>query len=474
MTHQKITICLCFLTVFLVNTSDRVAAQTEPERFPNIVFILADDLGYGDLSCYGQKGFTTPQIDSLAGDGLKFTQHYAGSTVCAPSRCALMTGFHTGHTEVRGNKSQDSGESNFPLSPQAVTIAKILQNKGYATGCFGKWGLGAFMNSGDPLKQGFDEFFGYYDQAQAHSYYPPHLYHNGNKIELDGNTYSHDLIAAKGMEFIRTNKDKPFFCYLPVTIPHAAMQVPEEYVAPWRPKYDKYEDEVVKYSIAAPVRNPVAAFPGMMTKLDETVGQVLDLLKELGLEENTIILFSSDNGPHVEGGHRSVEVFRSGGPLRGVKRDLTEGGIRVPLLVKWPARIKPGTITDHISAFWDFLPTVCEIVGEQPPAGIDGITFLPTFVGNAAAQKTHDYLYWEFHEGNGKRALRVGDWKAIQASNVKSNPNGLIELYNLKDDLGEESNLADKFPDKIEQFRELFNEVRTASPDFPFLPDENP
>ena len=472
MIQPRLTFFLSVLIVLLATLSDRVTAQSETKRLPNIVYILTDDLGYGDLSCYGQKEFTTPRIDSLASEGLKFTQHYAGSTVCAPSRCALMTGFHTGHTEVRGNTSQNNGESNFPLSSQAVTVAKILRNNGYATGCFGKWGLGAFMNSGDPLKQGFDEFFGYYDQTQAHSYYPPYLYHNGKKIELDGKTYSHDLIAAKGLEFIRNNKDKPFFCYMPVTIPHAAMQVPEKYVAPWRPKYDMFEDEVVKYSIAAPVRNPVAAFPGMMTKLDETVGQVLDSLKELGLEDNTIVFFSSDNGPHVEGGHRSVEVFHSGGPLRGVKRDLTEGGIRVPLLVKWPARIKPGTVTDHISAFWDFLPTVCEIIGEQPPKEIDGITFLPTLAGNTAEQQNHDYLYWEFHEGSGKRALRVGHWKAIQTSNVKSNPNGPIDLYNLNDDLGEANNQADKFPDKIEQFRVLFREVRTASPAFPFLPNE--
>jgi arylsulfatase A-like enzyme len=471
--HNLSLTIVALIVVFLSMTEHPIAeAQTNPP--PNIVYILADDLGYGDLSCYDQKEFSTPRIDSLARDGLKFTQHYAGSTVCAPSRCALMTGFHTGHAEIRGNKSTADGESNAPLSPQAVTVAKILQTKGYATGCFGKWGLGYHGNSGDPQKQGFDEFFGYYDQAQAHNYYPPFLYHNGGRIVLDRKTYSHDLIAEKGLEFIRKNKDKPFFCYMPVTIPHAAMQVPEEYVAPWRSKYERYEDEIAKYSSADPVRNPVAAFPGMMTKLDETVGRVIDLLRELGLEENTIIFFSSDNGPHKEGGHRSLEVFHSNGPLKGVKRDLTEGGIRVPMLAKWPAHIKAGTVTDHISAFWDVLPTVCELVGEQPPEKIDGISFLPTLLENTTEQKAHDYLYWEFHEGTGKRALRVGDWKVIQQANVKTNPDGPLELYNLKDDLAEINNLADKYPDQVKLYRELLKEARVASPDFPFLPSEKP
>lgn len=433
---------------------------------PNIVFILADDLGFGDLSCQGQKFFTTSRIDSLATDGIRFLQHYAGSTVCAPSRCALMTGYHTGHGFIRGNRPSPDGFGDYPLASGITTVADILKRNGYATGCFGKWGLGNNVNEGAPLKRGFDEFFGYYGQRDAHNYYPPYLHHNDEKIELDGKTYSATLIEEKALAFIRANRAKPFFCYMPVTIPHAAMQVPEEYVAPWRLKFPEFEQTIGKYSFMTEVRNPVAAFAGMVSKLDETVGRVLDLLNELGIDENTIVIFSSDNGPHKEGGHRP-DLFHSSGPYRGLKRDLSEGGIHNPFLVRWPKRIKAGSETGHIAAFWDFLPTVCDIVGEEPPKGIDGISYLPTLLGDTASQKKHAYLYWEFHEQGGKRAIRRGDWKAIQLQ-VNTAPNGPIALYDLGMDIAEENDLAGQYPEKVEEFRKIFAEARTASDIFRF------
>lgn len=456
-----------FLAVFVLFSFSCVqAAEKSTQTKPNVVFILADDLGYGDLSVYGQKHFTTPRIDSLAGEGLKFTQHYAGSTVCAPSRCSLMTGMHTGHTYIRGNRKSPDGFGDYPLAPSITTVADVFKKHSYNTGCFGKWGLGNNVNEGNPQKHGFDEFYGYYGQADAHNYYPPYLHDNGKKVELDRKTYSHDLIAAKALDFIRRNKDNPFFCYVPVTIPHAAMQIPEKHMTPWREKYEEFENVTNKYSSAEPVRNPVAAFPAMMQKLDETVGNIIDLLEELNLTRNTIVVFSSDNGPHKESGHRS-DLFESFGPLRGYKRDLTEGGIRVPLLVKWPAKIKPGTQTEHISAFWDFLPTVCEILDEKTPDRIDGISFLPTLLGQADKQKEHEVLYWEFYEQGGRRAARCGDWKAVQ-NQVSKNPDGPIQIYNLKDDLAEKTNLAERMPEKVEQFRKIFRDSHTPSELFKF------
>jgi arylsulfatase A-like enzyme len=447
-------------------SGETLSAVPNDNNKTNIVYIIADDLGYGDLSCYGQKQFTTPRIDSLAKEGLKFTQHYAGSTVCAPSRCVLMTGKHTGHSYVRGNRRAPDGFADWPIASEVVTVAEILKKHHYTNGAFGKWGLGNPNNEGSPLKHGFDEFFGYYSQADAHNYYPPYLHHNDKKIELDRNTYSHDLIVTEALRFIRENKDRPFFCYLPFTIPHAAMQVPEEYITPWREKYAEFEEVNVKYSSADPVKNPVAAFPAMLNKLDETVGQVLDLLKELGLEKNTIVIFTSDNGPHHEGGHRS-DLFDSNGLLTGYKRDLTEGGIRVPFLVRWSSKIKPETVTEHISAFWDFFPTVCELVGEPLSEGLDGISYLPTLLGNTKQQKQHEYLYWEFYEQGGKRAARIGDWKGIQL-NVSKNPDGPIAVYNLRNDLAETTDLSKEHTELVEQFRKLFENAHTPSDIFKF------
>jgi len=426
---------------------------------PNIVFILADDLGYGDLSCYGQKHFATPNIDRLAAEGMKFTQHYAGSTVCAPSRCVLMTGLHTGHAYIRGNR-EHSPIGQEPIPAETVTLAERLKAAGYTTGAFGKWGLGPPGSEGDPVRQGFDEFFGYNCQRNAHRYYPAYLWHNDQKVPLDGKTYSHTLIAERALEFIRRNRDRPFFCYMPVTIPHAAMQAPEKYVAPFRKKFAQFENVIGRYA-GTETRNPVAAFAGMMTVLDETVGRVLALLAELGLDERTIVLFSSDNGPHVEGGHRS-DFFDSNGPLRGHKRDLTEGGIRVPMLARWPGRIQPGTTTDYISAFWDILPTFCELAGAPVPKDIDGISMVPTLLGRPGDQRRHDYLYWEFYEMGGKRAVRKGRWKAIQRGLQKPKP-GPILLYDLEADLGESRNVAADHPDVAAEMERIFREAHTPS-----------
>lgn len=472
---NRIIFSIIFVTclVFSANTqSFSQETKIKSDSRPNIVFILADDLGYGDLSCYGQTHFTTPSIDRLASEGMKFTQFYAGSTVCAPSRCSLMSGYHTGHGFIRGNKADPLGDGDYPIPPETVTIAKLLKEAGYVNGCFGKWGLGGPRSEGIPRKQGFDQFFGYYSQHNAHNYYPPFLYRNEERLELDGKTYSHALIEKEALAFIRENKDKPFFCYMPVTIPHAAMQVPEEYVVPWREKYPEFENTIGKYSFNTEVRNPVASFAGMMDRLDETVGKVLDLLEDLNLTENTIVFFSSDNGAHKEGGHRS-DFFRSGGELRGYKRDLYEGGVRVPMLVRWPAKIKPGSVSEHLGAFWDMFPTLAdaaEIPESQRPKNLDGLSVLPTLIGENAKQKTHEYLYWEFYEQRGKVGARWKNWKGIQlnVSQTRDNPEAPIEIYDLESDLGETKNLAAEHPEVVEKFREIFKNAHTPSEIFRF------
>ncbi len=429
------------------------------KRKPNIIYILADDLGYGDLSCFGQTKFATPNIDRLAAEGMAFTQHYSGSTVCAPSRCALMTGLHTGHAQVRGNR-EVKPEGQAPMRAGTVAIPTHLRQAGYVSGMFGKWGLGAPGSPSDPMVF-FDEFYGYNCQREAHSFYPAHLWHNRDKVPLDGKTYSHDLIMAAALEFITTHRDRPFFCYMPVTIPHAAMQAPKALHDKYRKLFPQFEDRVGKY--AGPnVQNPVAAFPAMVQHLDNGVGQVLDLLKALGIDDNTLVLFTSDNGPHREGGH-DPDFWNSNGPLKGIKRDLYEGGIRVPLLTRWPGKIKPHTRSPHISAFWDMLPTFCDMAGIESPERTDGISILPTLLGQTQAE--HDYLYWEFTERGGKQAIRRGDMKAVKL-NVTRNPDAPIELYDLSQDLGETTNIARQHPDIVKEVNALFKLARTDSPTF--------
>ena len=429
---------------------------------PNIIYVLLDDAGYGDLGCYGQTKFPTPNIDRLATEGLKFTDHYSGSTVCAPTRCVLMTGVHTGNAYVRGNREVQP-EGQAPMPEDIVTIPRLLSKAGYKTGAFGKWGLGAPGSVSDPTRH-FDVFYGYNCQRQAHTYYPKHLWKNEKKVELDGKTYSHPLVMEETLQFIRENKKDPFFIYLPITIPHAAMHVPEDYAAPWREKFPQFEGKIGKYA-GTQFDNPAAAFAGMMTMLDEGIGDMLDLLDELGIDENTLVMFSSDNGPHKEGGH-APDYFESYGPLRGYKRDLTEGGIRVPMLARWPGKIKAGGASNHASAHWDILPTVCELAGVKVEMPIDGISFVPTLLGDGA-QEEHEYLYWEFYERGGKKAARWGDWKAIQTG-INQNPDAPIAIYNLAEDLREESDLSGKHPELVKRAREIFEDAHTPSPNWTF------
>ncbi len=420
------------------------------ERKPNIIFILADDLGYGDLSCYGQAKFATANIDRLAKEGMLFRQHYSGSTVCAPSRCSLMTGYHMGHAYVRGNASEGKG---IPLRLEDVTVAELLQKAGYKTGLYGKWGLGVEGTTGHPNRQGFDEFFGYLNQAHAHYYYTDHLFRNETKVLLEKGQYSHDLIMDEALGFVRRNRTNPFFLYLAVTIPHASMEVPEDSIAPFRDEFEEQPFAPGQHYSAQPTPN--AAFAAMVSRLDQGVGRLLKLLEESGLDRDTIIFFSSDNGPHKEGG-RSPDYFHSSGPFRGIKRDLYEGGIRVPLLARWPGKIKAGAVSEHVSAFWDFLPTACQLAGAPIPKQLDGISMMHDLSGRR--QKRHDYLYWEFYERGFQQAVREGNWKAVKLA-----PAQPAELYDLGSDISESRNVAAENPKVVKRLENIMRRARTES-----------
>ncbi len=450
--------------------------NTSETRKPNIIYILADDLGYGDLSCYGQTKFSTPNIDKLATEGIKFTQHYSGSSVCAPSRSTLMTGLHTGHTPIRGNKEWQP-EGQWPLPAQSFTLAEMLKEAGYVTGAFGKWGLGYPGSEGDPNNQGFDEFYGYNCQRMAHNYYPYHLWHNQEKIMLEGNegaergVYGPEAIQKEALKFLEANKDKPFFLYYPSVIPHAELFAPEEYIAKYRGKYlpekeFKGVDEGKNFKAGGYGSQPEshAAFAAMVNYLDDQVGELIAKVKELGIQDNTIIMFTSDNGPHLEGG-ADPDYFDSNGILKGYKRDLYEGGIRAPMIVRWPGKIAPGTRSDHISAFWDVMPTIADVLDVNVPEGLDGISFLPALENKE--QPEHDYMYWEFHELGGRQALRKGDWKLVRY-HVNDEPDRPQELYNLKDDPGEENDLSKEYPDKVAELQGIMENARTESDVFQF------
>lgn len=443
---------------------------------PNMVFILCDDLGIGDLGCYGQEKLKTPHIDSLATSGMKFENHYSGSTVCAPSRSSLMTGQHTGHTYVRGNNPNGGNAprleiGQMPLPKNAVTLPKLLQKAGYETGMFGKWGLGGPNNSGATPRQGFDEFFGYYCQSHGHTYYPKYLWRNREKIELDGDTYSHDLIWDEGLEFIRdcAKARKPFFTYYSITVPHAAMTAPPALHEKWCGVYPEFNDKVGHYGGVGmgkdgQVRNPIAGFAAMMENLDNQVGELIAELKQLGVYDNTIIIFTSDNGTHREGGH-NPDFWNSNGPYRGVKRDLYEGGIHAPLLVSWPKHIEPGSTSDHICAFWDWLPTLAQLGGAKVPSGtqIDGISMVPTLAGKPEKQQQHPYLYWEFTEGKPRKAVRAGKWKAVCTYSDDGQTLVKAELFDLETDPGETTNLAEQQPDKMEKISAVMESARSES-----------
>jgi len=451
--------------------------DADPLR-PNIVYILADDLGFGDLSSYGQQLFSTPHIDKLAVNGLKFTQHYSGSTVCAPSRSSLLTGQHTGHTFIRGNKKSPP-EGQYPLKAEVYTLAEALQDTGYVTGAFGKWGLGPSGSEGDPNFQGFDQFFGYICQSLAHNYYPYHLWHNQEKIMLEGNEgyktgqYAPDLIHAAAMKFLDDNRDQPFFLYYPSPIPHAEMFAPEEYMEKHRGKYEPENsytgvDSGENYRKGPYGSQPEAhaATAAMINLLDDQVGEIVERLKQLGIYKNTLIMFSSDNGPHKEGG-ADPDYFNSNGIFRGYKRDLYEGGIRVPMIAAWEGKIAPGTTTDHPSAFWDLFPTVAALTGAEIPENTDGISFLPTLLGQEEEQVKHDYLYWEFYERGGRKAIRKGDWKLVKY-NITDPEKTTTELYNIANDPGETDNLAREHPEIVDELTGLMESARTDSEVFTF------
>lgn len=470
-----------FITITLVNilmllqpgiTSGQQTGSTPP----NIIFILADDLGYGDLGCYGQKLIQTPHLNAMAKQGLRFTQFYAGTAVCAPSRSSLLTGQHTGHTPIRGNKGVEP-EGQWPIPDSAVTIAEVLKKAGYATGDFGKWGLGPVTSSGDPIKQGFDSFYGYNCQSLAHNYYPDHLWENDTRINFAANTlynfadYSADLIHQKALAFISKQKDKPFFLYLSYTLPHAALQVPNDSLFAKYKKLFKEEEQPVPDEMwngkgYKPQAYPHAAYAAMVSRLDIYVGQVLQKLRELGIDKNTLVIFSSDNGPHNEGGNDPA-FFNSNGSLRGIKRDLYEGGIREPVVAWWPGKIKAGSTSDYTGAFWDFLPTFAELAKQPQPQNIDGISIVPALLGQKNAP-VHPWLYWEFHEQGGKQAVRMGKWKGVKL-NVASNREGPIELYDLQNDVSEKNNIAGKHPDVVQAIRKIMQEQHRESPDFPLF-----
>ena len=463
------------------------AAQT-PDRAsarPNIVFILADDLGYGDLGCYGQQRFATPNIDAIAQSGMRFTQCYSGTTVSAPSRSCLLTGQHSGHTAVRGNIEVEP-EGQFPLPDGASEMFLNLKDAGYTVGVFGKWGLGFVGTSGDPMRQGVDRFYGYNCQLLAHSYYPDHLWDDSQRVELTDNvpeipygkgTYAPDLIHAEALKFIGSRKPgEPFMLFYPTTLPHAELIVPEDDII--GSLRGRYPETPFKGCDSGPAfrrggycsqEYPHAAFAAMIVRLDRYVGEIVERLRECNLLDNTVIIFASDNGPHMEGG-ADPDFFDSNGPYRGYKRDLYEGGIRVPMIVAWPGRIEAGTTSDHMCAFWDLPATFAEITGSAVPSADDGISFLPTLVGDSDAQPQHDYLYFEFQELNGRQAVRCGDWKLIHMNVRGDNP--YYELYNLAVDAGEQNNLIDRYPEVAEPLKTLMRSAHTPDADWPLLPDE--
>lgn len=418
---------------------------------------MADDLGIGDLGCYGQQIIKTPNIDRLAKDGMVFTNHYSGSTVSAPSRCSLLTGKDMGHSFIRGNKVE--GDYECPLSANEVTIADMLKKEQYATACVGKWGMGGPDDYGAPWKHGFDYFFGYLSQFNAHKYYPDFLWENSKKIKLNRKVYSHDLMVEKALKFINQNASNSFFLYFAPTLPHAELIVPNNDAG----KYTNQFEEIPflgKGTTFGDQARPRETYAAMVSRLDYAVGLIINNLKEHGILENTIIIFASDNGVHEAGGH-TPEFFNSNAEFRGNKRDLYEGGIRTPCVIRWDKMITKGSVTNHVSAFWDFLPTIADVLNISVPKGCNGISFLPT-LANQGIQKKHDYIYHEYYEQGGKQSIIKDGWKLIRL-NMKY-PNKIVEeLYCLDMDTSEKNNLAALYPQKVEELRRLAISAHTHS-----------
>jgi len=471
---QRLVSLLALSLAFAVAPS--LTAQEEAPK-PNIIFILADDLGYGDLGCFGQVTLQTPNIDQMAAEGMRLMRHYAGSTVCAPSRCVLMTGLHTGHCTVRGNGAGT-------LKDDEVTVAHVLKDAGYATGCVGKWGIGNPPPPNDPERMGFDYFYGYVNMFHAHNFFPEFLIKNGEKVKL-GNVleekwrnseaakegrgvaaqkvdYAPDLIHQEALDFIDRSKGGPFFLYYALNIPHANNEGGKN-----PDGVDGMEVQDLGEFAEKDWPNAEKGFAAMIRNIDDYVGDVMAKLNELGIAEDTLLIFSSDNGPHQEGGHQ-VDFFDSNGELWGMKRDLYEGGIRVPTIAWWPGTIKEATFSGHISAFQDFLPTCAELAGAELPERCDGISFVPTLMGKANEQKQHPYLYWEFLERGGKKAVLAENWKLIlQNTRVLADP--LPELYDLLGDDTEDEPLEETHPDKVAELMKLMEEAHVP----PLKAEEN-
>ena len=414
---------------------------------PNIIYILCDDLGYAEVGYNGQKKIQTPELDALAAKGMRFTDHYCGNAVCAPSRASLITGKHPGHAFIRAN-SPGYPNGQTPIPADSETLGKLMKRAGYATACIGKWGLGGFHNSGNPNKQGFDHFFGYTDQRNAHNYYPEYLWNNNEKIILNNangaeNDYSHDLMTQDALKFIENKKDKPFFLYLAYLIPHVKYQVPD---------LAQYAD------LDWPKEMKIHA--AMTSRMDRDVGAIVRRLEEYEIDDNTLIIFNSDNGAH--GKSNSEKFFNTSGELRGIKRSMFDGGVRSPMFAYWPGKVAAGTVSDHISAFWDMLPTLSELTGEPIKGETDGISMLPTLLGKKDKQKQHTYLYWELYEGGKPNcAIRFGKWKGV----VQDTRKGLkVELYDINADQGEGNNQASQYPEVVERIRKMMLEAHVKSP----------
>ena len=451
------------LVMVLMSVVNKTQAQKKKQALPNIVFILADDLGYGDVGAYGQQHIKTPNIDKLAKGGMKFTDFYAGSTVCAPSRAALMTGQHTGRTYIRGN-----GE--LPLRPQDTILPQRLKQLGYVNGMVGKWGLGLKGTTGAPEKKGWDFFTGHLHHLEGHFQQSDSVWKikdgESKKVAIPKGTYLNELFTTDALHFIEQNKQHPFFLYVSYTLPHAELIAPIKYMAQYQNKDGSsiFGEETPQPTGKhyGPPPQPKAAYAAMITQMDDYIGMILAQLKKSGLEKNTIVIFTSDNGTHVEGGRLMKDVegtFSSSGPLKGIKRDLYEGGIRVPFIVQWPAQVKANTTSNHVGAFWDLLPTFTAVAGATVQSE-EGISLLPALLRQQQPPQ-HQYLYWEFYEGGFKQAVRQGNWKAIRF--YKGTIPERTELYNLKEDISEQNNLAASYPEKVQALENLMDKARTPS-----------
>lgn len=461
-------------TTFLV-TGLSLATLTplKAQQKPNVVFIITDDLGHGDLSCYGQEKFQTPNIDRLALNGIRFTRSYSGTTVSAPSRASLMTGLHTGNTPIRGNR-EIKPEGQAPLPADTYTLFQLFKDAGYTTGAFGKWGLGYPGSVGEPMKQGVDHFFGYNCQRMAHNYYPPYLWDNDRKVELPENkdgklgTYSQYLIQKKTLKFIEQQKSNPFFLFIPMVLPHAELIVPEDsIIRQFRGKFEETPYKGVDPYTAfkkggyKSQEHPRATHAAMVTRIDIYVGQIIDKLKEVGVYENTLIIFTSDNGPHREGG-ADPDFFNSNGVYRGYKRDLYEGGIRVPTIISWKDKVVSGSENNFAFAFWDYMSTFAELLNVPSPENTDGVSILPTLLGEEG-QKERDYFYFEFQELGGRQAVIQGDWKLLR---LDIHDGGRFELYNIASDPSENHNILQLYPEKTEKLKKVMNKARTDDPNW--------